>query len=103
MLSKLPVCQVKSHTSIWQMHWECIGAIETLNTKPPPHPLPAGAPSVVNKGGAVGATDLLKTPEEVYKLDLALPMPQLAHQVGLLCLPASSIGTAQHSCQPLKE
>lgn len=50
-----------------------------------------GAPSVVNGGGAVGATDLLKTPEEVYELDLAVPMPQLAHQVAQLWQDAAGL------------
>ena len=41
----------------------------------------AGAPSVINGGGAVGAADLLQAPHEVIELDLAMPMPQLAQQV----------------------
>ena len=41
----------------------------------------AGAPSVVNAGGTVGAADLLQAPSEVFELDLALPIAQLASQV----------------------
>ena len=40
-----------------------------------------GAPSVVNRGGAVGATDLLKSLSEVFELDLSVPIAQLANQV----------------------
>lgn len=42
---------------------------------------PAGAPSVVNRGGTVGAADLLQAPLEVFELNLALPVAQLASQV----------------------
>ncbi|KAA6428956.1 MAG: hypothetical protein FRX49_01066 [Trebouxia sp. A1-2] len=40
-----------------------------------------GAPSIVNAGGTVGATDLLKAPVEVFELNLALPVAQLASQI----------------------
>lgn len=46
-----------------------------------PESPPAGAPSIVNAGGTVGATDLLKAPVEVFELNLALPVAQLASQV----------------------
>lgn len=41
----------------------------------------AGAPSVINGGGAVGAADLLQAPGEVIELDLAMPIEGLAQQV----------------------
>lgn len=43
-----------------------------------------GAPSVVNRGGTVGAADLLQAPLEVFELNLALPVAQLASQVAQL-------------------
>ena len=36
---------------------------------------------MINSGGAVGAADLLQAPHEIIKLDLAMPMSQLAQQV----------------------
>ncbi len=46
----------------------------------------AGAPSLVNSGGHVGAADLLSAQRgEVFEADLAMPLPQLAvHVEGLL-------------------
>ena len=42
---------------------------------------PAGAPSLVNGGGAVGASDLLTAPSEMFGTDMSVPIPHLAQQV----------------------
>ena len=45
-----------------------------------------GAPSLVNGNGAVGATDLLRGPSEVFEVDLSMPTALLAQQVRVIAL-----------------
>ena len=47
-----------------------------------PLPCCVGAASLVNGGGAVGASDLLTAPSEIFETDLSDPVPQLALKVG---------------------
>lgn len=42
---------------------------------------PAGAPSLVNGGGNVGASDLLTAPSEMLETDMSKPVLHLAQQV----------------------
>ena len=51
-----------------------------------------GAPSLVNGNGAVGATDLLRGPSEVFEVDLSMPTAQLAQQVSSYILLQSASG-----------
>ncbi|DBA96974.1 hypothetical protein WJX77_003885 [Trebouxia sp. C0004] len=53
-----------------------------------------GAPSVVNGGGTVGAADLLQAPSEVFELNLAVPIAQLASQVAQLWQDVSRLAEA---------
>lgn len=50
-----------------------------------------GAPSLVNGNGAVGATDLLRGPSEVFEVDLSMPTAQLAQQVASLWADAAKL------------
>lgn len=54
----------------------------------------AGAPSLVNGGGAVGASDLLKAPSEIFETDMTMSLPRLAQQVApLIYHQRSVVGT----------
>ena len=57
----------------------------------------AGAPSLVSGGGAVGASDLLKAPSEIFETDMSMPVPRLAQKVLPLICPLALCSLLQRS------